>query len=116
MPKSDLKIEFTVVVSCYFEEKSIEEFHSRLLSTIRETKRSFELIYINDGSTDGTLSKLEAIFQTTPEVMLARGDALILIDSDLQLDPEELPLLLSKYDEGYDIVSGIRANRKDSYL
>ena len=136
MSASDVKVEFTVVVSCFFEEKSIEEFHRRLLSTIRETKRSFEIIYVNDGSTDGTLVKLESIFDATPEVaavidlfknvgqanaktpgiMHARGDALVLIDSDLQLDPEELPLLLSKYDEGYDIVSGIRSNRRDSLL
>lgn len=134
MPESDQKIEFTILISCFFEEKSIEEFHSRLLSTIRETKRSFEIIYVNDGSTDGTLRKLESIYDNnqevtavidlfknvgqanakTPGIMIARGNALILIDSDLQLDPEELPLLLTKYDEGYDIVSGIRHDRKDS--
>jgi glycosyltransferase involved in cell wall biosynthesis len=136
MPEPNEKIEFTVLVSCYYEEKSIDEFHRRLISTVRNTGRQFELIYVNDGSTDGTLEKLKSIYDTTPEVtavidlfknvgqanaktpgiMHASGDALILIDSDLQLDPEELPLLISKYDEGYDIVSGIRSNRKDSLL
>ena len=129
-------IEFTVVVSCYFEEKSIEEFHERLVSTIRATNRAIEIIYVNDGSTDGTLAKLNSIYNKDPEVyalidlfknsgqanaktpgiLLARGKALILIDSDLQLDPEELPNLLAKYDEGYDIVSGSRTDRKDSLL
>lgn len=136
MIPQDNDIEFTVIISCYFEEKSIEEFHQRLLSTIKNTGRRFEIIYVNDGSTDKTLNKLESIYHKdievsavvdlfknvgqanakTPGIMLAKGNALILIDSDLQLDPEELPTLLEKYDQGYDIVSGARTTRKDSLL
>jgi len=130
------EVEFSIVVSCYFEEKSIDEFHSRLISAMRDTERSFEIIYINDGSSDGTLEKLHEIFERdqelsvvcdlfknvgqanakTPGILHARGKALVLIDSDLQLDPEDVSLLIQKYDEGYDIVSGYRKTRKDSFI
>lgn len=136
VPGLDRKLDFSVVISCYFEEKSIDEFHSRLLSTLKQTDYTYEIIYVNDGSTDGTLEKLESIFETnkevtavinlfrnvgqanakTPGLQNINGNALVLIDSDLQLDPEELPILIDKYNEGFDVVSGMRRNRKDSLL
>ncbi|MBI3119657.1 MAG: glycosyltransferase, partial [Candidatus Hydrogenedentes bacterium] len=87
------------------------------------------------GSTDGTWDKLKAIFARDPHVSVvidlfqntgqaaamtagfkeARGRKFVFMDSDLQLDPGELPLLVAKFDEGYDIVSGCRKNRKDSW-
>ncbi|MGA1868185.1 MAG: glycosyltransferase family 2 protein [bacterium] len=128
------EVDFSVLISCYFEEKSIDEFYSRLSDVLQCMGRSYEIIFINDGSTDKTFEKLKAIFDAdpnvtavvdlfknagqanakTPGVLLARGKAIILIDSDLQLDPEELPLLVDKYDEGFDVVSGYRKNRQDS--
>ena len=127
-------IEFSVVVSCYFEERSIEEFHARLSAALQALGRTHEMIFVNDGSTDATFAKLKAIFDAdphvhavidlmknsgqanakTPGVLAARGKAIILMDSDLQLDPEELPSLVAKYDEGYDLVSGYRTERRDS--
>ncbi|MCX8064859.1 MAG: glycosyltransferase family 2 protein [Candidatus Hydrogenedentes bacterium] len=126
--------EFSVVISCYFEENSIEEFHSRLKSTLERTGRSFEIIIVNDGSADGTWEKIKTIFEKDEHVYavidlfknsgqqsavtaglgVARGKAIVLIDSDLQLAPEDLPRLIEKYDEGYDVVSGYRVNRQDS--
>lgn len=126
-------VEFSVLLSCYFEEKSIDEFYSRLSSTMQSLGRSYELIFVNDGSTDRTFELLKRIFETdrhvsavvdlvknagqsnakTPSLMLARGKAMILIDTDLQLDPEDLPALVQKYDEGYDVVSGYRVDRRD---
>lgn len=126
-------IDFSVVVSCYFEEKSIGEFHERLSRTLASTGRSCEIIYVNDGSTDGTFGRLKEICDVDPKVAavidlfrnvgqpnavtagiaFARGRAIILIDSDLQLDPEELPRLMEEYDRGYDIVSGYRRERRD---
>lgn len=126
-------IDFSIVIGCYFEEKSIEEFYTRLKRTLEETGRSYELLFVNDGSTDGTLDHLRAIFERdehvtavvdlmkntgqanakTPGVALAKGRAIVLIDSDLQLDPEELPSLIEQYDAGADIVTGYRADRTD---
>lgn len=130
---SDPSIEFSAVISCYFEEKSIEEFHARLTKTLRNLGRPYEIIFVNDGSTDKTFDKLKIIYEQDPHVSVimdlfrnagqpgavtaglcyARGEKVIFLDSDLQLDPEELPLLAAKYDEGYDVVSGYRKNRKD---
>ena len=130
------KIDFSVVISCYFEEKSIDIFYDRLSRTLKSTGRSYEIIFINDGSTDKTFEKLCNIFDAdqhvtavidlfkntgqanakTPGVIIAEGKAMVFLDSDLQLDPEELPLLIEEYDKGYDIVTGYRKARNDSFF
>ena len=130
------QIELSFIVTCYFEEQSIDEFASRLLKTARSLGRSFEVVMVNDGSTDGTFDKLKVLFERDAEVTTiidlyrnagqvaamtagithARGRAFVFIDSDLQLDPEEFPTLLAEFDRGYDIVSGVRKNRRDSLL
>ncbi len=129
-------VDFSILISCYFEEQSIEEFHRRLSATLESMGRSYEIIFVNDGCSDRTFELLRSIYDTdphvtaivdlyknsgqpnakTPAVMLARGGAFVLLDSDLQLDPEELPLLVRKYDEGYDVVSGYREGRQDRLL
>lgn len=129
-------IEFTVIVTSYFEEKSIDEFAGRLLTSMRKTGRSFEIILINDGSTDGTYERHLDLLDKNVEISRAinfftnggqlaamscgvahaKGKHFIFIDSDLQLDPEEIPILLEKFDDGFDIVSGRRGERRDSFL
>ena len=126
--------EFSVIITCYFEEKSIEEFHARLSEAMAALGRSYEIIFVNDGSTDGTFPELKDIFERDENVAAiidlfknagqgaamtagfteARGSVFIFMDSDLQLDPAQLPALIAKYDEGYDVVSGRRENRRDS--
>ena len=129
-------IEFTNIVTSYYEENSIDEFVSRLVDTMRKTGRSFEVILVNDGSDDKTFEHHKALLEKYPEVHKAidimrnsgqtaamscgishaRGENLIFIDSDLQLDPEEIPLLIKEFDNGADVVSGYRAERRDSSL
>lgn len=126
--------EFSVIITCYYEEQSIREFHSRLTTAMQRTGRSFEIVMVNDGSTDRTFEKLCAIFNEDVHVSAVvdlfcntgqvcamsagiahgRGEHFVFMDSDLQLDPEELPLLLESFDSGYDIVSGCRAQRRDA--
>jgi glycosyltransferase involved in cell wall biosynthesis len=128
------EVDFSVIITCFFEEQSIDIFYERLSNTLKTLGRSYEIIFINDGSTDRTFEKLRRIFDSdnhvtavidlfkntgqanakTPGVMIAKGKAMVAIDSDLQLDPEDLPRLVSVYDKGYDIVSGYREKRKDT--
>ncbi|UCD56016.1 MAG: glycosyltransferase family 2 protein, partial [Candidatus Hydrogenedentota bacterium] len=126
--------EFSVLVTCHYEEQSIDEFYSRLSAAMESLGRSYEIIMLNDGSTDRTFEKLKEIFHRDPKVTAvidffknsgqqaavtaamcqARGRAFLFMDSDLQLAPEEIPLLVREHDKGYDIVSGYRKKRKDS--
>jgi len=128
--------EFSIIISCFNEENSIEEFHQRLSAALDKLGRSSEIIMVNDGSKDDTWSKLKKLFEkdmrissvmdlfsnagqqaaVTAGMAEARGDAWVLLDSDLQLEPGELPLLVAEYDKGFDLVSGYRKNRKDSLL
>jgi glycosyltransferase involved in cell wall biosynthesis len=125
--------DFSIVTTCYYEEQSIDEFYSRLRKAAESLGRSYEMVMVNDGSTDGTFARLKSIYDTDPNVTAVidlyrnagqvnamtaglthtRGKAIVFIDSDLQLDPEELPLLVEEFDKGYDIVSGYRKNRRD---
>lgn len=133
-PQEQAIPEFSVIITCYYEEKSIEEFHARLTRSMQSLGRTFEIIFVNDGSTDGTFEKLKRIHEKDPYVSTivdlfrnagqvcamsagiahARGRHFIFMDSDLQLDPEELPALVGTFDEGYDIVSGYRKDRHDT--
>ena len=126
--------DFSVVITCYFEERSIDEFHRRLSDAMQALGRSYEIIFVNDGSTDATLSKLHVIFERDESVAavidlyrnsgqgaaatagaeLACGRAMIFMDSDLQLDPEEVGLLVERFDDGFDVVSGYRETRHDA--
>ena len=126
--------EYSVIITCYYEEKSIDEFYHGLSNAMNSLGRSYEIVFVNDGSTDKTFEKLKAIYDSDPNVntvinlfrnsgqlaaMTAgiahgQGKHFIFMDSDLQLVPQELPLLLEEFDKGYDIVSGCRTNRLDS--
>jgi glycosyltransferase involved in cell wall biosynthesis len=135
-PNVESDVEFSVLITCYYEERSIDEFYQRLSAALEGLNRSYEIIFVNDGSRDGTWEKLKAIFAKDPRVTVildlfknsgqqaagtaaldeSRGRALVYIDSDLQLAPEELPRLVEEYDRGFDLVTGYRENRKDSLL
>lgn len=126
--------ELSVIITCYFEEKSIDEFYLRLSNTLHKIEVPYEIIFVNDGSTDATFTKLKVIYEKDPNVTTiidlfknsgqlgamtvgvanARGSHFVFMDSDLQLNPEEFPLLYEEFRKGIDIVSGYRKDRKDS--
>ncbi len=125
---------FSVIIACHYEEKSIMEFHERLSGALKNLNQSYEIIFVNDGSTDRTFDLLKEIFNKDKKVsrvinlfknagqgaavtagaVHARGKHFILMDSDLQLAPEELPLLVKEFEKGFDVVSGYRKERKDT--
>lgn len=128
------EIEFSIVIACYNEEQSIREFHRRLSRTLATMDHSYEIIFVNDGSLDATFSELENIFiedehisviidlfnncgqeaALTAGLVHGRGKRFVVMDSDLQLAPEDLPLIVAEAVKGSDIVGGYRKERKDS--
>jgi glycosyltransferase involved in cell wall biosynthesis len=125
----------SIVVPFYNEEENVEEMYARLKEVLDRTGRTYELIFIDDGSSDGTYALLKDIFRRDERVEVlklrrnsgqtpalqagfdrARGAIVISMDGDLQHDPAEIPQFLAKIDEGYDIVSGWRKDRKDNAI
>lgn len=121
----------SVVVPFYNEEGNVRELHKKILEACQKLGKSFEIIFIDDGSKDATakncngLSPLKLICfrknygQTAAfdaGIKHAQGEIVITMDGDLQNDPEDIKLLLEKMDEGYDVVSGWRWKRKDSFM
>jgi dolichol-phosphate mannosyltransferase len=127
--------EISVVVPVYNELESIPVLIERLTTVMRAIGRSFEIVTVNDGSRDGSLDQLLKETKACPELRVvdfrrnfgqtaammagidhSRGDIIVSIDADLQNDPDDIPMLLNKLDEGYDVVSGWRSSRQDAPL
>ena len=127
--------EVSVVIPFYNEEGNVVPLLKKLTERMITLDRPYEIICVNDGSTDGTVPKLkEAVdtFRNLRVVLLRRnfgqtaalsagidhsyGDIIITMDGDLQNDPNDIPELLKKIDEGYDIVSGWRKDRKEPFF
>jgi len=124
----------SIVIPVYNEEKNL----AVLQTEIREAMKgvgAYEVVYVDDGSTDGSLKALEETRAQYREVRVlelsrhfgqteamqagidhAAGDVLVFLDADLQNDPKDIPKLLSKIGEGYDVVSGWRKGRKDPFI
>lgn len=118
--------EISVVVPLYDEAESVHELHERLVATLRPMGRSFEIIFVDDGSRDATVVIARRLAPLTllrfarnrgqtaalgAGVREANGEVIVTMDGDLENDPADIPLLLAKLAEGYDIVSGWRRGR-----
>jgi glycosyltransferase involved in cell wall biosynthesis len=121
-----------VIVLVYNEVDSIAPLHEELMGVLEALDFSFEVVYIDDGSRDGGSEKLGELavrdgrvrvvsfrrnFGQTAAIQAgidnSRGDILVFMDGDMQNDPHDIPRLLEKIDEGYDVVSGWRKDRQD---
>ena len=124
--------EVSVFLPVYNEEPNLMPLHAKLDEALKTLDRSAEIVYVDDGSTDGSLKILRQIAEVDPRVRVvalrrnygqtaamaagidaASGKVLIPMDADLQNDPVDIQRLLQKLDEGYDVVSGWRKNRQD---
>ncbi len=129
---SDRKTSFSVVIPCYNEEKSLKELYDRLTATFSAIKGEYELIFVDDGSTDNSLYVLKEISNRDKRVKIlhlrknfgksqalsqgfwyCNGETIITLDADLQDIPEEIPKLIESLDKGFDLISGWKKKRND---
>lgn len=122
---------YSIIIPCYNEQEVIQETHRRLSLVMQGMDGDYELIYVNDGSKDNTPNLLNALQEKDAHVRVihfarngghqiavsagldhASGDALVIIDADLQDPPEVIPEMAAKWREGYDVVYGQRRSRK----
>src|SRR5438874_1069816 len=127
--------DISVFLPVFDEEPNLRPLHEKLDKDLKHLGRTAEIIYVDDGSKDGSLSVLRELAATDPRVRVvslkrnygqtaamaagidaARGRVLIPMDADLQNDPADIARLLDKLDEGYDVVSGWRKDRKDKLI
>ncbi len=128
-------IAISVVVPVYNEEDSLSELVEQLLAAMRPTGESFELVLVNDGSVDRTAEVLSRLSADVPELVcillrknygqtaamaagfdISSGEVVVSLDGDLQNDPADIPALVAKLREGFDLVSGWRYQRQDAAL
>ena len=136
-PHEDAAVPYlSVVVPVYNEQENLKALHRRIADALDPLGRSWELILVDDGSRDRSRDVLETIQRDDPEHVRVvellrnfgqhaavfagfsrtRGEVIVTLDADLQNPPEEIPVLLRKIDEGYDVVGGYRSAREDSWF
>src|SRR4029450_14016992 len=128
-------VELSVVLPVYNEAENLPELHAILTAVLSEFGRSYELLSVADGSSDHSFEVLRELqqadshlrvirlrrnFGQTPAMSagfrFARGRIIMPMDAHLQNDPRDIPRLVAKIEEGYDVVSGWRVNRRDTFL
>lgn len=129
-------MKLSLVIPVYNEAENLVLLHQAIHQALKEVKYSWEMILVDDGSTDNSpeeLEKLSKIDSKYVRVVLLRrnfgqttaiaagidyasGEIIVMMDADLQNDPRDIPVMISKIDEGNDVVSGWRYNRKDKFL
>lgn len=125
----------SIVVPCHDEEENVVPLHGRIVAVLDRLGDPFEIVFVDDGSSDGTFARLSEIHEADSRVHVLRldrnygqtaalkaavdfasGEIIIPMDGDQQDDPADIPALVAKLEEGYDIVSGWRRDRKEPWL
>jgi len=133
--KTDENLDFSLVIPVYNEAKNLPELYQEITLSCKRLGKSYEIIFVDDGSWDETLVVLKKLFEEDTKIRIirlrknfgqtaalsagfdhARGRIIITLDADLQNDPNDFALLIDKIEEGYDIVSGWRVQRKDRFF
>lgn len=128
-------MKISVILPVYNEEANLVELNREIVSVLERNAYDYEVIYVDDGSRDGSFTVLTTLHAENPRIKVIRfrrnfgqtagmaagfdhasGDVIITMDADRQNDPEDIPLLLAKMDEGFDLVSGWRFDRQDAML
>ncbi|MDE5073790.1 MAG: glycosyltransferase family 2 protein, partial [Trichodesmium sp. St5_bin8] len=132
---SPTQLDISIVTPIYNEVASIPQLLTNISTTLTENKLTYEIICVDDGSQDGSTKLLTELAQKRTDLKVvilrrnygqtaamaagfkhATGKIVVTLDGDLQNDPADIPILLSKLDEGYDLVSGWRKNRQDNFV
>ena len=128
--------DLSLIIPVYNEAQNLPLLYDSIKQVMQPIKQKWEVVFVDDGSIDGSLDVLEAFVKKDPwhvravvfrrnfgqtaaiaaGIDHAHGETIVLLDADLQNDPADIPRLLAKLDEGYDLVSGWRKDRKDSQL
>jgi len=128
-------MELSVIIPVYNEEENVEPLIHEIVRVLQPLAKNYEIVVVDDGSNDGTFSALSRLrdhseflkvvrlkrnFGQTAALAAglahARGEIMVMMDGDAQNDPADIPALLAKLHEGYDLVAGWRFNRKDAFL
>ena len=128
-------MDLSVVIPIKDEKDNLTTLHERLTESLRPLSLSYEIVLVDDGSTDGSYALLESLAAADPRLKVVRlrrnfgqsaamqagidhamGDVLVTLDGDLQNDPADIPMLLDRLGEGYDAVFGLREKRQDDFL
>ncbi len=128
-------MDVSIVVPTFNEVENVDLLYEQLEIVLARMDKNYEILFVDDGSTDGTLDKLRQLAEQDQHVKvvefrrnfgqtaamqagldLASGDAIVTLDADLQNDPDDIPMMLSKLDEGFDLVHGWRKNRQDAWV
>jgi len=124
----------SVVIPLYNEEESVPQLYEELTAALEATGHPYEIIVVDDGSSDSSFDHLQRLHEFDPRLKVirfrrnfgqtaafaagfdaAQGDVIVTLDADLQNDPADIPRLLTKANEGYDVVSGWRVKRRDPF-
>ncbi len=128
-------MDLSIVIPVYNERENLEQLHREICAAVQPLGRTYEVIYVDDGSTDGSREVLRRIHTGDPHVHVigfrrnfgqtaavaaglnaSQGDVVVTLDGDLQNDPADIPRLLEKLSDGFDMVSGWRRKRQDGFL
>ena len=128
--------DLSLIIPVYNEAQNLPLLYDSIKQVMQPIKQKWEVVFVDDGSTDGSLDVLQAFVKKDPwhvravvfrrnfgqtaaiaaGIDHAHGEIIVLLDADMQNDPSDIPRLLAKLDEGYDLVSGWRKDRKDNHL